>query len=194
MCYDMLWLCDTPRVTITQLLGGNAAVIKALKKNMRYRYWITVVAGIVLGLVFIISGVGKLLGQSAFLLSISSSGALSPAFANITATWLPWVELILGVFLIVGVLNHLTALFSVVLVGALIFYNSWMISHGLGYEPCACLGAFEKLFQGRLSTITALYVDIGLLALALVIYFTGPGKLLNIRPWFLGRGKAGSSS
>jgi hypothetical protein len=91
----------------------------------------------------------------------------------------------------VGVLSQLAALLSAGLAAGLIFYNTWMISRGLGYEPCGCLGTFERLFTGSLSSINALYVDIGLLALALVIYFSYAGKLLNVRPWFLNRSKTG---
>ena len=39
---------------------------------MRYRYWIAFGASILLALVFITAGVGKLMGQSAFLLTLST--------------------------------------------------------------------------------------------------------------------------
>ncbi len=151
---------------------------------MRYRYWVELSASILLGIVFITSGVGKLLGQSAFFLSMSSSAVLPLVFATIIAAWLPWVELILGVSLIVGVLSRFAALLSSVLAIDLIIYNTWMISHGLAYEPCGCLGIFERLLRGSLSSMNALYVDIGLLTLALVIYFFYPAKLLNVQPRF----------
>ncbi len=148
---------------------------------MRYKYWAALGASILLGLIFVISGLGKLLERNAFLLNISASELLPSGFAAFIATWLPWVELILGVFLIIGLLSRLAALVCAALSGALIFYNSWMIAHGLGYEPCGCLGMFERVFKGNLSSINALYVDIGLLILALVIYFFYPTKLLKMQ-------------
>ena len=155
---------------------------------MRYRYWICLGASIALALVFLTSGVGKLLGQSAFLLSLSSA-YISPEFSAFIANVLPWVELILGISLIIGIAPQLVGGISTVLVAAFIFHNSWMISQGWGYQPCGCLGVFDKLFEGKLSTFSSLYIDIGLLVLALAIYFAYPGKLLEIRPWFLRRGK-----
>ena len=163
-----------------------------LPKKYGYRYLLTLGAGIVLGLIFVISGVGKLLGQSAFLLSIESAAFVPPSVAIIIADWLPWVELILGACLIIGIATQLVALFSVVLIAAFVFHNSWMIGHGLRNEPCHCLGVFEQVFQGQLSTIGALYVDIGLFILALVIYFCYRGSFFDVRPWFLRRGRVAS--
>lgn len=161
-------------------------------KSSRLRYWVTLVASILLGLVFISSGVGKLLGQSAFLLSVTSSTQVSPSLASFIATWLPWAELALGLALIAGVLSQPAAALSAILAVTFMFHNGWMIAHGLGYTPCGCLGIVDKLIEGSLSTVSALYVDIGLFALALAIYFAYSGKLLNLRPWFLGRGKGTS--
>jgi len=160
---------------------------------MRYRYWITVVAGIILGLIFVAAGVGKLLGQSAFLLTVQFFPNINPGFVSFVIHGLPWVEIVLGVCLIIGIATQLVTILSTMLIVVFVFYNSWMIWHGFKNEPCACLGAFETLFQGKLSTATALYVDIGLLALVVLIYLSFKGKFFNLRPWFLGRAKTGGS-
>jgi len=131
--------------------------------------------------------VGKLLGQTAFLLNIQSVLPLPPGLAIFIANWLPWVELMLGVCLIMGIATQLAGLFSAVLIVAFIWHNSWMIALGFGYEPCRCLGVLQQVFVGKLSTIGSLYIDIGLLILALIIYFGYQGNLLNLRPWFLRR-------
>jgi uncharacterized membrane protein YphA (DoxX/SURF4 family) len=156
---------------------------------MRVRYWICLVASLVLAVVFLSAGVGKLMGQSAFLLNVSEL-ALKPDLVNFITTTLPWVELALGLALAVGFVPQLAGGISAVLVAAFIFHNSWMIASGFGYESCGCLGVLDKLFDGKLSTISSLYVDIGLLLLALTVYFAYPGKLLNLRPWFLRRKSA----
>jgi uncharacterized membrane protein YphA (DoxX/SURF4 family) len=160
---------------------------------MRLRYWICLGASILLAVVFLTAGVGKLLGHSAFLLSLSSL-YMSPEFTAFVASVLPWVELVLGLSLVIGIAPQLVGGISTVLVAAFIFHNSWMITHGWGYQPCGCLGVFDKLFQGNLSTFSSLYIDIGLLVLALAIYFAYPGKLLEIRPWFFRRSKPAVSS
>jgi uncharacterized membrane protein YphA (DoxX/SURF4 family) len=154
---------------------------------VRYRYWISLGASILLALVFLTAGVGKLLGHSAFLLTVST-WVVSEEFAAFVAAGLPWVELVLGACLLIGIAPQLAGGISTLLVAGFILYNSWMISNGLGHEPCGCLGVLDRLFQGGLSTISSLYIDIGLVILALAIYFAYPGKLLNVRPWLMRRG------
>ena len=150
---------------------------------MRYRYWIAFGASILLALVFLTSGVGKLMGQSAFLLTVSTF-VLSPQFASLLASWLPWVEIVLGLCLLVGIFPQIVSGITALLVAAFAMHNGWMIGQGLGYEPCHCLGILDQL-MGEMSTITSLYVDIGLIVLALAVYFCYPGRVLNTRPWFL---------
>ncbi|MFC1872020.1 MauE/DoxX family redox-associated membrane protein [Chloroflexota bacterium] len=133
------------------------------------------------------------MGQNVFLLEISSF-ILNPVVVNVISGALPWVEIVLGVCLLAGVLTQIVSGVSILLIASFIFHNSWMISQGLGYEPCSCLGVFEKLFGGKLSTTGSLYIDIGLLILALAVYFGYQGKLLNMRPWFLKRDKTANVS
>ncbi len=151
---------------------------------MRYRYWIAFVASILLALVFLTAGVGKLMGQSAFLLQISTY-IVSEGAAAMVASWLPWVELVLGLCLLVGIFPQIVSGISTLLIAAFIMHNGWMIGQGFGQEPCGCLGILDRVFTGELSTVGSLYVDIGLIVLALAVYFCYPGRLLNTRPWFL---------
>jgi len=150
---------------------------------MRVRYWIAFIASILLAVVLLTAGVGKLMGQSAFLLALSTY-VLSPEAAAWVATWLPWVELVLGLCLLVGILPQIAAGITAVLTAAFIMHNGWMIAHGFGYEPCHCLGILDRV-MGEMSTVTSLYVDIALIILALAVYFCYPGRLLNARPWFM---------
>ena len=152
---------------------------------MRYKFWAGVGASILLGLIFLASGLGKLLSQEEFLTVIIPKTFLTPFMANLVAHWLPWVEVVLGFLLIFGIASKLMASLSTVLTIAFIVNNSWLISHGLGYEPCGCFGTFERMFLGELSTIESLYLDIGLLALIAVIWLFYPRNPLAIRPWFI---------
>ena len=156
---------------------------------MRYRYWIVIGAGIILGIIFIAAALGKLLNQAEFLAIIVPNRFLSLTQANFIAHWLPWAELILGLLLIAGIATEPAAAVSSVLIAGFIANNSWMISQGLGYKPCGCLSIVERMTQTQLSTIGALYLDIGMLAIALVILFCYKGSFFNIYPWFLARGK-----
>ena len=155
---------------------------------MRYRYWLSFGASITIAIVFLSSGIGKLMGQSAFLLEVSTS-VINPALAELLSIYLPWIEITLGVCLLVGIIPQIAAGFSAVLVAAFILHNSWLISLGLGQKPCPCLGVLDVVFGGKLSTTGALYIDIGLIIIALAVYVCYPGKILNIHPWLISRGK-----
>jgi uncharacterized membrane protein YphA (DoxX/SURF4 family) len=150
---------------------------------MRVRYWVAFWASILLAVVLLTAGVGKLMGQSAFLLTLET-WFVSENIANWVANWLPWVELVLGLCLLVGFFPQIAAGITALVVAAFAMHNGWMIANGLGHHPCHCLGIMDNI-MGEMSTVTSLYVDIGLIILALAVYFSYPGRFLNTRPWFM---------
>ena len=154
---------------------------------MRYRYWIGIVVSIILGLIFVVAGLGKLLSQAESFTTIFNPfpDFLVPVFTEAVFSWLPFIELIIGLLLIIGILAKLMAVFSLVLIAGFITNNSWLLSRGLGYEPCSsCFGIMERIIQVELSTIGALYLDIGMLALVIIILFCYQSNFLNAYPWF----------
>lgn len=154
---------------------------------MRYRNWAGIAAGILLGLIFLVAGIGKLQQTEAFMIIFGLHRALLfPTLANHIDTWLPRMETALGLLLIASIATKLTVTFSSVLIAAFIFNNSWEIARGAGENPCGCFG--QASFLGYISTTQALYIDIGMLALALIILFWYPGNWRTVRPWFLKKG------
>ena len=156
-----------------------------VKGVMRYKYWVGLGASIILGLIFVAAGTGKLSAETELLAISQVKSFLGPTFVGMVSDYLPWVELVLGILLIIGFATKLMACFSTLLIFAFIGTNSWMIKLGRAYEPCSCFGVFDKVFLGKLSTMDSLYLDIGMLALVLIILFYYPSDILTIRPWFL---------
>jgi len=153
---------------------------------MHYKRWIAIGASIILGATFIISGLGKLLGQEELLATTWLLPMVSQELGTLILYVLPWLELAVGIVLVMGICTLLTASFSCALIAAFIFYNSWMIANGLGYESCNCFGIFQKILEGELSTLDSLFIDIGLLVLTgLIIYLSTPRRFFNLRPWFI---------
>ncbi len=156
---------------------------------MRYRHCDGIGAGIILGLIFVAGGMGKILEPIESLTVLTSTSFLPQELAVLIAQWLPWVELLLGLFLILGISAKFTSSVSFILVIGFIFQNAWLISHGLATDDCGCLGRFGNMLeierQITLSSQNALYMDIGMLALILIILFCYPGKFFTLRPWFL---------
>ena len=156
---------------------------------MRYR--IGLGAGIFLGIILIVAGLGKLLSEAESFKSIFNPfpDFLAPFFSQAVYSWLPYLEVVIGVALIAGVLSRLMAVFSLVLVAGFITNNSWLVSRGLGYEPCECFGVLERIVHVELSAVGALYLDSAMLVLALAVLFWHRGRFLNMRPWFLKKAK-----
>ena len=149
---------------------------------MRYKHWLAIGASILLGLIFFTFGLGKIPYQTEFLALTLSKSFLTLSQAIIVARWVPWVEVVLGSLLIIGIATKFMASFSAVLIVAFIANNNWLIYHGLGDKPCGCHGEIENL--GTMSVIDSLYLDMGMLVLVLIIFFCYRGNFLTIRPWF----------
>jgi len=150
-------------------------------------HWLGLGASIILGIIFFISGIGKLLVEAelfeiyypAFLdfLTLNQVRLLFYGF--------PYVELAIGLLLIVGFATKLIAALTSLLIAGFIASNVWFITHGMGFEPCGCLGIFDRLFQNRLSTQQSLYIDIAMLALILITLLCYQRSFTSILPWFL---------
>jgi uncharacterized membrane protein YphA (DoxX/SURF4 family) len=142
---------------------------------MHYRNWVGIGAGILLGLIFVAAGLGKLLEQAETLEIFSnlpapfSTPALTGAFSSVAA--------------------KPVAAFSLALIAGFIATNSWLLIQGLGDEPCGCFGIAETMAQLRLVVINSLYFDVGMLGLGLLTLIYYPGKFSTFKPWFLARRK-----
>ena len=154
-----------------------------------YQPWVGIGAGILLGLIFIVAGLGKLLEQTGTLEIFSNLPApfSTPALVGAVSFWLPIIELVVGLLLVTSVAAKPTAAFSLVLIAGFIATNSWLLSHGLGEEPCGCFGIAETMAQFRFVVINSLYFDVGMLGLGVLILIYYPGKFSTFRPWFLAR-------
>ena len=156
---------------------------------MRYKHWLGFGAGLILGIIFFVSGIGKLLAQTE-LFETSFPGYLD--FLTLDQVrllfyGLPYVELFIGSFLIVGFATKIVAALSLLLITAFIASNTWFITHGMGFEPCGCLGIIDRLFQNQFSTQQALYLDIAMLALVLITLICYERNFTSIYPWFVKR-------
>jgi len=82
-------------------------------------------ARLILGAIFIYASIDKVLHPEAFAKAVFNYQILPHAFINATAIVLPWLELILGVFLIVGLFREgsvgLVTLLLLVFLGAMAF-------------------------------------------------------------------------
>lgn len=154
---------------------------------MRYRRWAGIGSSLLLGIIFILSGVGKIADPSGFLTALNYT-FLSPNLGILIAYWLPWIELVLGLYLVTGIFAKIFSSVSGFLVTGFIIHNIWLMTHGLATEDCGCFGGIENILkierQITLSAQGALYMDAGMLVLLLIILFYYPGKYFSLEPWW----------
>jgi len=173
--------------------------------RQRVRSIVSLVAGILLGLTFLISGSGKVFGfgempgqTMQFIGAILPDAWLTPGLAYFIGDIffpyiIPWIELCLGILLLLSIWPRLCAAISLPLIAAFIANNSWYISQGkMKFTSCECFGIWEEMF-GTLTHVQSLSLDIVLLALALTVIFVHPGGFLSSPPWLtkLGKGAKG---
>lgn len=145
-----------------------------LSRVIRYKNWAGIGSGLILGIIFITSGAGKLANPGGFLTSLGNTPLLPLTVNILIAQWLPGVELALGLLLILGISAKFMSSVSSLLVIGFIVHNSWIITHKSATEPCDCLGEVGRMLaeSQRLVIMTAqnaLYMDIGMLVLAIII-------------------------
>ena len=140
-----------------------------------------------LGLTLLLSGSGKLPGQAEFI-DVLLQSFWTPPLAYFIGYCLPWVEVTLGVLLLMGSFSRIAAGLCLPLTAGFMANNSWALSQGIEQFPqCGhCFGVWEELL-GAISPLQALCLDIVLFCLALIILLFHPGSFLSSRPWFIKR-------
>jgi uncharacterized membrane protein YphA (DoxX/SURF4 family) len=143
---------------------------------------LVVIARLILGVIFIYASIDKIAHPAAFTKDIYNYQILPDAVINFTAMVLPWLEMILGIFLLIGLFREGTAwiatLLLVVFFGAMVFN----LARGLDIH-CGC---FHTSAQGTDSAPMAWYVFRDGLFLAPALYlfyrtFWGKGKTVMVQ-------------
>lgn len=171
------------------------------ESRQQVRSIVSLVAGILLGLILLIAGSGKAFGfgempgqTMQFIGAILPDAWLTPGVAYFIGDIffpyiIPWTELALGTLLLLRIWPRLMATISLPLTAAFMANNSWFINQGkTQFSSCECFGIWEEMF-GTLTYVQSLSLDIVLFALALTIIFVHPGGFLSSPPWLAKLGK-----
>jgi len=114
-------------------------------------FWIR----LILGAVFVIASVDKILHPAAFAKAIYNYQILPDAFINLTAIILPWLELLLGILLISGLWLPGAALLANLLL--LVFFGALLFNVARGLDVhCGC---FSTSTEGTPATTWYLIRD-----------------------------------
>lgn len=148
------------------------------------RYWLTMVAMLFLGMFYMVSSTGKLFLQSTSVEYPLFLELLLPVgLAQTLAYSLPYIELGIGVLLIMGIGIKLAASASALLIMGYLLSNAVMIQWGYGASPCGCFG-----MNGSLTVYGSLTIDIIMGILTVTILASYRGAYFNCIPLILTEG------
>jgi uncharacterized membrane protein YphA (DoxX/SURF4 family) len=119
----------------------------------------------ILGVVFIYASYGKLLHPKEFADIIYHYQILPDSLINVTALFLPWLELLLGIFLIIGFWMPGTVVWCNILLVLYIGALSFNLARGLDID-CGCFSTAG----GRSINIETILWDIVFLALSIYLF------------------------
>lgn len=131
-----------------------------------------------LGVVFLLSGIGKLLDINQFIWLIRDFGIESAFLAGFLARGLIALELVLGLFLIFQfALRRFTlplVALTLILFSAYLFY---LMSRQGAEADCGCFGAL-----GEMGTLAALIKNGIMMLAAIGLFIVAPSRLLMLKP------------
>ena len=145
------------------------------------RNWLGVWAAVFLGLVFITAGAGKVFAQSGGT-ELLLPGFLPPFLAQAFSLVLPWLEVAIGVLLILGIAIKFTTSLSALMIAGFATSNIVLINLGMATEPCGCFGGVTG---GEFSTGAALILDGVMVLMVVLIFLFHPSSFRSIKPWCL---------
>ena len=138
--------------------------IRSLKLSLIFR--------VILGIIFIYASYDKILDPAAFSKNIHNFHLTPVAIENLAALIIPWLELIIGVLLIIGLFLEGTTSIIIVLLVFFIFILSQAVFRGIDVH-CGCFKTDVKTenvnFQFEL--IKRILEDIVYLGMAFIIKY-----------------------
>ncbi len=101
--------------------------------------WVSLVMRVAAGLIMIVAGVLKLADLDMSVYAVRSYDILPQVLVTPAGYALPFVEVALGFFLVLGLLTRWVAVFYLLLFAAFIFGTLWVQARGLEIS-CGCFG------------------------------------------------------
>ena len=122
---------------------------------------------LLVGGVFVYSGIVKILDPLAFAQQVRNYRTVGQDLAFLAAVYLPWLEVLAGAFLVAGVLKKASAALISLLLGGFIVLVAVTMIRGIDVD-CGCFGALSRRADWRL-----LLEDAVLLGMSLAVLLAG---------------------
>lgn len=144
-----------------------------IEKSLGHRYFLLLVR-LVLGFIFVYASIEKISQPEEFARAVANYHLLPTPAVNLAAIILPWVELLLGLFLILGLLMRGSSLLLISLLGLFTIAIAISLARGLDIS-CGCFGTSSARKVGW----SALGEDLAMLV-GSVLIFVFPNSFVSL--------------
>ena len=140
-----------------------------------YQPWITLVARLILGGVLLVAGGLKVGNLQKSAMAVRAYELLPTAIANFLGYVLPWLEIGLGLLLILGVAVSISGLFGAIIMFAFIIAIDQAWARGLSID-CGCFGGGGPINPDQTKYLSEIIRDIGLFGVGIFLYYFPKGR------------------
>jgi uncharacterized membrane protein YphA (DoxX/SURF4 family) len=144
---------------------GNVRQSGTATRAAAVRDVLGVLARLVLAAVFLISGFLKAADQRTTVVGVRAYDVLPESLVRVVATVLPYLEIALGLLLLLGLATRLAAILSAVLFVVFIAGIISAAARGLSID-CGCFGGGGEVQAGQTAYVQEILRDLAFLALA----------------------------
>lgn len=137
--------------------------------------WLTLFSRLVLGIVLLVAGGLKIGNLPISAMAVRSYEMLPIPLANFLGYTLPWIEIGLGLLLIVGVSVKISGALGALTMLAFIIAIAQAWARGLSID-CGCFGGGGAIDPEDTKYLSEIIRDIGLMALGIFLYIYPKGR------------------
>ena len=147
-----------------------------LNKFKTYQPWLTLLSRLILGGVLFAAGALKIGNLQKSAMAVRAYEMLPVELANFLGYALPWIEIGIGLLLIVGASVKVCGLLGAFTMLAFIIAIAQAWTRGLSID-CGCFGGGGTIDPEETKYLSEIIRDIGLLAMGVFLYYFPKGKL-----------------
>jgi uncharacterized membrane protein YphA (DoxX/SURF4 family) len=137
--------------------------------------WLTLLSRLILGVVLLVAGGLKIGNLPKSAMAVRAYELLPVSLANFLGYTLPWIEIGLGLLLIVGVTVKISGALGALTMLAFIIAIAQAWARGLSID-CGCFGGGGAIDPEDTKYLSEIIRDIGLMALGIFLYFYPKGR------------------
>ncbi len=137
--------------------------------------WLTLLARLILGVVLLVAGALKVPNLPKSAMAVRAYEMLPIPIANFLGYTLPWIEIGLGLLLIVGVTVKISGALGGLTMLAFIIAIAQAWARGLSID-CGCFGGGGTIDPEDTKYLSEIIRDIGLMGLGIFLYLYPKGR------------------